>query len=116
MVSAFDVVVTATLDLQINDDQATTAPPDYAVVGVAYSRNCTGGYTGLNPGSFELRAAIANTRTTTSLTWTRGNLPADGATYCFQIGVTPRDGDGDRIMSVSGSRFTAVAEVWPTGP
>lgn len=114
--SAFDVVVIATLDFQINDDQTATAPPDYALIGVAYSPGCTGRYTGLNPGSFELRAAIASTPTTTSMTWTRGNLPADGATYCFQIGVTPRDGNDDRIMSVSGTRFTAVAEIWPTGP
>lgn len=114
-VAAVDLTLDGTVNIQINDEQGSGAPEDYAMVGADFGQDCSGRFHDLNPGLLPLRAPVFNEMTTTSVTFTRGSIAADGRTYCVLVAVVPRDGNGDRVMSVSGSKFAAVAETWPTG-
>lgn len=115
-VAAVDLTVNVTLNIQVNDDQSDGPPADYAMIGANLGQDCTGRFHDLNPGPLPLRVPAANNPSTTSVTWTKGRIAAAGRSYCIHIAISPRDGDGDAMMSISGSKFAAVAETWPTGP
>lgn len=116
-VALVDVTLTATVEYRVHSrDASTGVPRDWGAISAAYGDEPPGFANRMNPGSFALRASTYDDDTTTTLTWTKGRVPAEGRTYYFSLFVATRDGNGDGWEEISGDKVAAVAELWPTGP
>lgn len=101
-VETVDIVVTVTMDYR-------TTPGDYVVVDSVYGG---GPRETLRPRGFRL---ASSDRTTTTLTWSRRNVPAAGARYSFASTVNPRTVTGSGVHA-SGRKLTLVIDMEPSGP
>ena len=66
----------------------------------------------MNPGRFPISSPNPTAATTSTITWVKRGLQAEGGRYAFQLGVVPLDHSGDGAAEVSGSVATLVLEVW----
>ncbi len=87
-----------------------SSPGDFGVVGVSVGRPGVSSAT-MHPGGFRVSS---ENRVSTTLTWVRKDLRANGARYTFYVSVAPRDGDHDGHALVTGRKVTASIEVRPT--
>lgn len=117
-VAEVDLTLSATVEFQVHSrDSSTGVPRDWGEIYVGYGDQPPGFENRMNPGGYPLRATAFDAPTTTTFTWTKGRVPAAGRTYYFTVFVATRDGgDGDGWEKISGSKATAVLDLWPTGP
>jgi hypothetical protein len=102
---AVDITVTITLPYR-------TTRGDPASVQLLIDDGAEG--EAMRPGSFPLRPTT--TRTTTTLTWLKKDVPAAGKAYTFRLFAKPRRTVGDLgKSSVSGQRLIVVIESWTAG-
>lgn len=95
-----DVVVTLSLDYR-------TSPKDVGMVRLRYRTK--GGRSGfLQPGAYPLSA---DSRTSTTMTWSLRDLPGGGATYAFRP-VFHVQNRGSTAYSFGGRHLLMVAELW----
>jgi hypothetical protein len=100
-----DVTVTITLDYR-------TTRGDAASAGVSINDG-TPPSEPMRPREVPLRPSAK--RTTTTLTFLKRDLAADGMAYTFRFGAAPRDLNGNGRAVISGERLTAVIESWTAG-
>ena len=104
-----DVVVTATLDYR-------TSEGDSGVAYAGFSTSREGGRSvGLEPGGWPL--ATSPRSTTTTLTWVKKGVRAEGRRYFFVMSVSPREGTDPNVNQnrISGRKVAVVVELTPGG-
>lgn len=101
-----DLVMGVTIDYK-------TSPQDYAQVGAGIfspSDRLPG------MGTRWTLATSSDTFNSTTLTWTRPRLPAEGRSYAFLVDVPAVEGSGDDMSFIRGRNVSVVVEMWPSGP
>ena len=102
-----DVVMTATLDYR-------TSPGDYGVASAGFSTSREGGEkVALRPRRWPL--APVSRSTTTTLTWVKKGVRAEGRRYFFSMSVPSREGTDPQADQnrISGSKVAVVVELTP---
>jgi hypothetical protein len=103
-----DVVMVVTIDYK-------TSPQDHAEAGGGIFSTTDGDrLMGMRP-RWTL-ATSSDTYNSTTLTWKRGELPAEGRRYAFRVDVPTREGSGDDMNFIKGRNVSVVVEMWPSGP
>lgn len=101
-----DMHVTATLDYKVSQR-------DRADVTLTYTQSPTPGpLQTMPPGTYRLASPGQNRISSTTLTWGRTNLDAQGQEYYIQVGVVAHDSDGDGQAMVSGTKVVLVVDMW----
>ncbi len=101
-----DVQVTATLNYKISKR-------DRADVTLTYTQSpAPGPLQTMPPGTFRLASSGDDQTSSTTVTWAKGDLEANGQAYYFQVGASAHDLDSDQSATVSGSKVVLVVDMW----
>jgi len=100
-----DVVMVVTMDYK-------TSAQDHAQVGAGIFSS---GDRLAGMGTRWTLATSSDTYNSTTLTWKKRRLLADGRGYSFLVDVPPAEGGGDGMSFIKGRNVSVVVEMWPSG-
>jgi len=100
-----DVVMVVTIDYK-------TSPRDYGQVGAGIFAS---GDRLAGMGTRWTLATSSDTYNSTTLTWKKHRLPADGRSYTFLVDAPAVEGSGDAMSFIKGRNASVVVEMWPSG-